>query len=125
MGIVFAVDLMVKTPSLFAPLMPVATVWTHSGRKPAATAPAGQGALLPRLQRLQLMPTPQVVLSPLVQGRGSMLSLPSSGHVIRRPCRTGGSGCVSSGLVYTLFVVMLASSPNYLSMSAHVKVIIP
>ena len=66
MGIVFVVDLMVKTPSLFMPLIPVAIVWTPSGRKLAVTALVGQGALRPSLQRLHLLATPQVVLAPLV-----------------------------------------------------------
>ena len=84
MGIVFAVDLMVNTPSLFVPLMPVATAWTHSGRKLAVTALAGQGALLPRLQWLQLLATPQVVLAPLVLRRSLTSSLHSSERVSRR-----------------------------------------
>src|ERR1041384_3565706 len=95
MGILFAVDLMVKTPSPFVPLIPAAIVWIPTGRKPAVTTPAGQGALRPRLQWLHLLATPQVVLAPLVLNRSLTSSLLSSQRA-RKPCRTGGSGCVST-----------------------------
>src|ERR1041384_5629751 len=109
MAIVFVVDLMVKTPSPFVPLIPTAIVWIPTGRKPAVTAPAGKGALRPRLQWLHLLATPQVVLAPLVLRRSSTSSLLSSERS-RRPCRTGGCGCVFADLVYTLSMMMLASS---------------
>src|SRR3954463_16572306 len=93
MGTVFAVDLMVKTPSPFLLFIRAATAWIRSGRKRAATVLAGRGVLRLCLQRLRLLATPQVVgLAPLVPRRSSTSSLLSSGHVIRRPCRTGGHG---------------------------------
>ena len=42
MGIVFDVILMVKIPSSFVLLMPVAIIWTHIGRKQAVTIPMGR-----------------------------------------------------------------------------------
>ena len=65
-----------------------------------------------------------MVLAPLVIKRSLTSSLLSSERA-RRPCRTRGGGCVSLVLVYTLSMVMLTNSTNYLSMGTYVKVIIP
>ena len=96
MGIVYVVGLTVKTPSLFMPLTPVAIIWTPSGRKLAVTAPAGKGALRPRLQWLHLLATPQVVLAPLGLKRSLTSSILSSERA-RRPCRTRGGSVVFAG----------------------------
>src|SRR3954470_22118304 len=102
MGIAFAVILMLKTPSLFVPLMPVATVWIHSGRRLAVTTQVRRGVLRLLLQRLQLLLTPRVVvLAPLVLRRSSTSSLFSRGASIgEAPCRTGGGRLRLVGLSF-------------------------
>ena len=88
--------------------------------KQAATVLADRGVLRLRLQRLRFQATPQVVvLAPLVLKRSLRSSLLSSERA-RRPCRTGGGGCVSTDLVYTLSMMMLAGDPNHPSMGTHV-----
>ena len=92
----FSVVLMAKIPSPSVLLTEAAIAWICTGRRQAATAPAGRGVLRLHLQQLRLLATPRVVMpSRSAPKRTSTSSRRSSGRV-KRPCRTGG-GLIFAG----------------------------
>src|ERR1041385_4204732 len=94
MVILFVAVLMTKILSPSALLTRVAIAWIRTGRRQAATIPAGRGVLRPCLQWIHALATPRVVmLCPPALERTSTSSHRSSGHA-RRPCRTGGGGVI-------------------------------
>src|SRR4051812_44641859 len=90
MVIRFVAALMAKILSPSVVLIRAAIAWIHTGRRRAATVPAGRGALRLHLHRLCPPATPRVVK------RTSRSSHRSSGHA-KRPCRTGGGGVIFAG----------------------------
>src|SRR4051812_21416521 len=93
----FVAVLMEKILSPSALLTRVAIAWIRTGRRQAATIPAGRGVPHPCLQRLHPLATPWVVmLFPPALERTLTLSQQSSGHA-RRPYRTRGNSVVFAG----------------------------